>query len=154
MRILTQFLFPKPIGVNGSSIILLLFRLSFGGLIMTHGVSKCIHFDTLVTHFPNPIGISPVLSLLLVIFAELFCAFGFGIGLLYRLCLIPMIFSFSVIVFIVTNHAPFAEKELPLVYLCALVWLFFAGPGKFSFDYLIGEKLRKNRQQKLEAEKK
>ena len=144
MKTIMTFLFPKPLSESAVSVLLLLFRIAFGLLIMYHGISKISHFDTIVEHFPNPLGIGSHLSLILVIFAEVFCAAAFLIGLFYRLCMIPMLFSFAVIVFIVSHGAPFAQRELPAVYLITLLLLYIAGPGKLSIDYLISKKQRGN----------
>ena len=142
MKAINHLLFPQPIGELGSSVLILFFRLFLGAFIMFHGISKCIHFSAMAEHFPSPIGLGSKASLILVIFAELVCACGFLVGFLYRLSLIPMMFSFTIIVFVVSHHAHFQQRELPLVYLVSLVLLFFAGPGKFSIDYLIRRKLR------------
>ncbi len=144
MKVINHFLFPRPIGEMGSSLLILFFRLFIGAFILVHGITKCIHFSAMAEHFPSPIGIGSKASLILVIFAEVVCALGFLTGFLYRLSLIAMIFSFSVIVFVVSAHANFQQKELPLVYLLSLVLLFLSGPGKYSIDYLIGKKIRNN----------
>lgn len=142
MKAITQILFPNPLGEDKSSILLLCLRIAFGAFIMYHGIDKIVHFGSMADHFPNPIGIGSKLSFCLVIFAEAFCSAALILGLLTRLSLIPMIFDFFVIVFVFSAHAPYGQRELPLVYFIALVILFFAGPGKFSIDYLIRRKLR------------
>ncbi len=137
----TYFLFPKPTGTFGASMLIVFLRVALGILILTHGLDKCIHFESIAPHFPNPLGVGSEASLILVIFAEVICACGLITGFLYRLSLIPLMFSFSMIVFVVMKHAPFAQKELPLVYLICLVGLFFTGAGRYSIDYLIHQKL-------------
>ena len=138
-----KLLFPSPLSSNKSSLLLLILRIAMGLLLLHHGVQKWIHFDTMAEHFPDPIGIGSKASLILDIFAELFCSAGVIIGFLTRLCLIPMMFTMCIITFVVMHHAPFAQKELPVAYLIIYVILFFAGPGKFSIDFLIGKRIRR-----------
>jgi putative oxidoreductase len=40
--------------------------------------------------------------------------------------------------FVVHGGAPFATKELSFIYLAAFILLFITGPGKYSFDAIIG----------------
>ena len=135
------FLFPSLRTPSEYSMILLFFRFAFGVLLMRHGLEKCLHFDELCLHFPNPIGLGVKVSLVLAIFAELFCSFFFILGFLYRLVLIPMLFTLFVATFIAMGHAPFAMQELPFIYFIVFVLLYIAGAGKFSLDYYIHKKL-------------
>ena len=128
MKALLSFLFPRPLTVSGYSVVLLLFRIAFGLLLLRHGIDKVMAFDKLVHAFPDPIGIGSEASLVLAIFAELVCSLFFMLGFLYRLALLPMLFDFIVITFVVTGHAPFSAKEMPLMYLIVYFLLFISGP--------------------------
>ena len=76
-------------------------------------------------------------SLGLAIFGELFCSIGFIFGALYRLAMIPMIFTMGVAFFVIHGNDPFSLKELAFVYLVVFILMYIAGPGKFSLDRLI-----------------
>lgn len=80
------------------------------------------------------------MSLLLAIFGEVFCSVAFVFGFLYRLAMIPMIFTMFIAFFVIHSADPFATKELAFVYLLAFVILFIAGPGKYSVDLFIAPK--------------
>lgn len=140
---LKPFLFPvKPDG-TAESAILLVARVVFGILLMTHGMAKLSHFHEMSATFPDPLGVGSALSLGLAIFAELFCSMAFIIGFLYRLAMIPMMFTMFVASFIFHADAPFATKELAFVYLVVFVLMYIMGPGKYSVDRWISKLLSK-----------
>ena len=72
-------------------------------------------------------------------------AVGVIIGFLYRLAMIPMIFTMIVAFFVIHANDVFAVKELAFIYLVVFVLMYIAGPGKFSIDYFIGSKLAHNK---------
>nr|WP_302831741.1 DoxX family protein [uncultured Bacteroides sp.] len=136
---LYRFLFPiKP---NGTyiSFILLIVRIVFGVLLMNHGIEKWSNYQELSAVFPDPLGIGSPLSLGLAIFGEMVCSMAFIVGFLYRLAMIPMIFTMCIAFFIVHGHDPFAVKELAFVYLVVFVLMYIIGPGKFAIDHWIAK---------------
>ena len=138
---LKRFLFPvKPDGTF-ISVILLIGRVVFGVMLMNHGIDKWANYQELSAVFPDPLGIGSPLSLGLAIFGELACSMAFIIGFLYRLAMIPMIFTMCVAFFIVHADDPFAVKELAFVYLVVFVLMYIVGPGKFAVDRWISKSL-------------
>ena len=138
---LKRFLFPvKPDGTF-ISVILLIVRVVFGVMLMNHGIDKWAYYQELSAVFPDPLGIGSPLSLGLAIFGELACSMAFIIGFLYRLAMIPMIFTMCVAFFIVHADDPFAVKELAFVYLVVFVLMYIVGPGKFAVDRWISKSL-------------
>lgn len=138
---LKRFLFPvKPDGTF-ISVILLIVRVVFGVMLMNHGIDKWANYQELLAVFPDPLGIGSPLSLGLAIFGELACSMAFIIGFLYRLAMIPMIFTMCVAFFIVHADDPFAVKELAFVYLVVFVLMYIVGPGKFAVDRWISKSL-------------
>ena len=138
---LKRFLFPvKPDGTF-ISVILLIVRVVFGVMLMNHGIDKWATYQELSAVFPDPLGIGSPLSLGLAIFGELACSMAFIIGFLYRLAMIPMIFTMCVAFFIVHADDPFAVKELAFVYLVVFVLMYIVGPGKFAVDRWISKSL-------------
>lgn len=136
---LKRFLFPvKPDGTF-ISVILLIVRVVFGVMLMNHGIDKWANYQELSAVFPDPLGIGSPLSLGLAIFGELACSMAFIIGFLYRLAMIPMIFTMCVAFFIVHADDPFAVKELAFVYLVVFVLMYIVGPGKFAVDRWISK---------------
>lgn len=140
-----RFLFPTKFSHTGASAFLLALRVIFGVLLMNHGIQKWSNFQELSTMFPDPLGIGSSMSLGLAIFGELVCSMGFIIGLLYRLAMIPMIFTMVIAFFVIHANDAFAVKELAFVYLAVFVLMYIAGPGKFSVDNFIGSKLEQRK---------
>lgn len=117
---------------------LLLIRLSFGILmIANHGLSKLMNFSTMQHTFYNFMGIGSMPSLLLDLFAELFCSMFIILGLFTRLAAIPLIIAMCVAIFGVHAHQSLAKAELAVLYLTAFVTILFVGPGKISVDAMI-----------------
>lgn len=141
MTSIRRLLFPAAPCNAGASWLLLTARIVFGLLLMTHGIAKWQHFDTLSATFPDPLGVGNQTSLVLAIFAEVVCPIGFITGTLYRLALIPMIFTMCVAFFSIHGGDPFAARELAMLYLAAFVLLWAAGPGRYAVDNLIARRL-------------
>ena len=131
---LKQLLFPaKPDG-TATSAMLLIARIVFGILLMNHGIQKWTNFQELSAVFPDPLGVGSPLSLGLAIFGEL-------AGFLYRLAMIPMVFTMAVAFFVIHGNDPFATKELAFVYLVVFILMYIIGPGKFAVDRWIRKAL-------------
>lgn len=142
MSAFCRFFFPVRLDNSRYSFFLLAFRILFGLLFLAHGWQKLENFGTLSQTFSDPLGIGHTLSLLLALFAEIICSLGFLVGFLYRLVLLPMIFTMIIAFFVIHGHDPFlVERELPFIYMIVFIVMYLAGPGKYSFDHLIGIKL-------------
>lgn len=144
MRTILRFLFPDKPYTAGASWLLLTARIIFGVLLMSHGIAKWQHFDTLCAAFPDPLGVGSNVSLALAIFGEVVCPAAFIAGLFYRLALIPMIFTMCIAFFAIHGGDPFAARELALVYLSVFVLMFAAGPGRYAVDTLIARRIEKS----------
>lgn len=143
MSAIYKFLFPSKPDDTAMSLLLLAFRVLFGVLLLSHGLQKFTNFSAMSGSFPDPLGVGSTMSLGLAIFAEMFCSMGFILGVLYRLALIPMIFTMGMAFFVIHGGDPFAVKELSFVYLAVFILMYIAGPGKFSVDRIIAVSLRK-----------
>jgi putative oxidoreductase len=117
---------------------MLLLRLCFGILLLTnHGIPKLMKFATLQGQFFNFLGMGSQLSLILVIFAEVFCSLFIILGLFTRLTVIPLIIMFVVILFMVNAGKPFMDSEMAVLYLAAFTTILFCGPGRISVDGML-----------------
>jgi putative oxidoreductase len=137
MKTIKTFLFKEPRLPMAYSVMLLAVRIIFGALFMSHGIAKWVAFNEATENFPNPLGMGSTLSFWLALFAEVACSFGFILGALFRLCLIPMIFTMCVALFVIHASDPLVIKELALMYLTIFVLTFFSGPGRFSIDEIL-----------------
>jgi putative oxidoreductase len=107
-------------------------------LFLAHGWPKITHFNEMADQFANPIGIGATASLVLVVFAEVFCTALVALGLLTRIFAAPIVIFFTVAVFIQHLHDPFGHKELAVLYGLIFLALLFTGPGRFSLDAWLG----------------
>ena len=124
---------------------LLVLRVSLGlAMLLGHGLSK---WSKLIgseeIKFADPFGIGMEMSLVLAVFAEVFCSALLIIGLLSRISLIPLIITMAVAVFYIHFSDGFAGFEKALLYLIGYITLMVAGPGKFAVDTLINLKFKK-----------
>ena len=149
---LKTFLFPSyedegPV----YSTVLLVARIFFGLLFLTHGYDKLMAHASLADLYADPLGIGSLLSFWLTVFAEVVCSFALIFGLLERIVLIPMIITMCVAFFVVHGGDAFAVKELSFIYLIVFIGLYLTGPGKYSFDATIGNYILLNNMKKREG---
>jgi len=136
MNALKRIFIKKPSEL-GYNLTLLIARLGFGGMMLTHGWPKFVNYQERSSTFSDPLGLGNELSMAMAIFSELICAALLMLGFASRLVLIPLMFTMFVAGFIVHMDDPFSRKELALVYLVAFFVLFVTGPGKYSMDHLL-----------------
>lgn len=116
------------------SLFLLGLRVFMGIMLFTHGFQKLANLANLSTSFPDPLGIGSQYSVLLAIFAELFCSVLFVFGFLYRLSMIPMIVTMG-IAFFKIHSGQLNGGELALIYFVIFILMYITGPGKYAIDY-------------------
>ncbi len=120
--------------MNNNHLTSLILRLSFGGMMLTHGWGK---FNKLMAgdfSFPNPIGLGSELSLALAVIGEFICPILLIVGWKTKWTSIPPAITMIVAAFIVHADDPWGNKEFPLLYLFGYVAIFLLGSGKYSLD--------------------
>ena len=123
----------------------LVLRLFFGILMMYHGYEKLVNFETARSHMPEFLGMSKSIVIILVIFAEFFCALFVVLGLFTRLSTIPIIILLCVILikkyYVVTGSSQLTSNHLENVrlFLGGYLTILIIGPGKISVDSLTGK---------------
>ncbi len=132
-------LFSSKYSAGAFNAAMLFLRLAFGILMMNHGYQKLLHFADKQHSFMNFLGMGSTLSLLLVIFAEFFCALFIILGLFTRLAAIPLIIATCVMVFKSHNGDVFGDGETAALYLTGFLVLLLVGPGRVSVDSMIGK---------------
>ena len=134
-----KILFPKNTHNTATSLALLVLRIAFAGMLITHGWGKLTNFEATVQNFSAMGGF---IAAVLVVFAEVFCAFGIIAGLLYRLALIPAIITMSVAFFVAHGGKLVGEGngELSFLYLMAFIVLMLTGSGKYALDNFFAKK--------------
>jgi putative oxidoreductase len=122
----------KPLHSNAGMLLLRVFAGTT--MLLSHGWGKLLRLLDGDTGFVDVMGIGELPSLLLTIFAEVFCALLVTLGLWTRFAALPLIITMAVAVFYVHAGDPFSKQELGLFYLVAYSTIFLLGPGKYSFD--------------------
>ena len=120
-----------------SGIARLFFRVCIGILMLTHGIAKIENFNLLSHAFADPLGWGRVVSLVLIILAEVGCSILLIVGLMTRLAVLPLIFGMAVAAFFTPPVITLSTVELPLLYLISYIVILLLGPGKCSIDYLL-----------------
>lgn len=115
---------------------ILIMRLGFGGLMLPHGYRKLMMLieNWGEIQFGDPIGIGPVFSLILAVFAEVVCSIIIIIGFKTKLFIIPLIVTMFVAAFVVHGADPLAKKEMALLYFFGFIAIALLGSGKYSVD--------------------
>ena len=131
-KLVTLSFLPRNIDLG-----LLLLRVWAGlSLFLGHGVEKITNFSAMTGHFPNPVGIGPVPSLVLALISDAVCSILLILGLAARWAglYIAVVLGTA---FILVHHAALKgphNGELPYLYVGIGLTVLIAGPGRFSID--------------------
>src|ERR1700761_7635889 len=118
----------------------LILRLTFGLLLLIdHGIGKITHFSNMEYSFFDFFHIGHRWSLVLCIFAEVFCSVMLVLGLFTRFAALALIINFGVATFIALKGQPLAGHEAAATYLAAFFSILLIGPGRISVDSAMGK---------------
>lgn len=118
---------------------MLLLRLCFGILMMSHGYDKLVHFNQTAQHMPSLFGMSTSITTALVVFAEFFCSLFIILGLFTRMACVPLIIGLTYALAISHQWNIFGQGEKAALFLGSFLILLIIGPGKISVDGMIGK---------------
>ena len=121
---------------NSNDFGLLLLRIGFGSLILTHGIPKIEMLSNSPIKFPDPVGLGSTTSLILTLIGEVIAPILIIIGFKTKFATIPATITMFVAAFVVHFSDPLGKKEMAFLYFIAFTVLFFTGPGKYSVDGL------------------
>jgi putative oxidoreductase len=107
-------------------------------LFLKHGTEKLFRFHSMMGHFPNPLHIGVVPSLLFATLSDGICTLLIIIGLATRWAALVCFINIFVALVFVHHFAIFGPQgdhgELMLLYLAAMAMLILGGAGKYSVD--------------------
>ncbi|WP_026755458.1 DoxX family protein [Sediminibacter sp. Hel_I_10] len=118
---------------NFNDLALLLLRLGFAGMMLTHGIPKLSMLSN-PSDFADPLGVGATVSLILTLIGEVVAPIFIIIGFKTKIAAIPAFITMGVAAFVVHGADPLGKKELALLYFFAFIVIFLAGPGRFSID--------------------
>jgi putative oxidoreductase len=115
-------------------------RLTFGLLLLIdHGLGKITHFSNLEYSFFDLFHIGHRWSLVLCIFAEVFCSVLVVLGLFTRFAALALVINFGVATLIALKGQPLAGHESAATYLAVFFSILLVGPGRISVDSAMGK---------------
>jgi putative oxidoreductase len=124
---------------NSFNLASLLLRLTFGLLLcINHGFPKLMHFSNQQAIFFDPFHIGHKWSLVLVLFAEIFCALLLVLGLFTRFAALVLVIDMAVAAVLFHKGQSLSLHEPALLYLAVFSSLLLVGPGRFSVDGMMG----------------
>lgn len=107
-------------------------------LFLKHGTEKLFRFHSMAAHFPDPLHIGAVPSLIFAMVADGICMPLLMIGLAARWAALWSFVNLFVAWAFVHRFVFFGPHgdhgELIVLYLVAMLTLFLAGPGRYSID--------------------
>ena len=117
-----------------ANIAALVLRVSFGGMMITHGWSKFQNLISGSPKFADPIGIGEIPTLVLAVLTELICPILIILGFKTKLAALPPAVTMLVAAFIIHGDDPWGKKEFALLYFAGFLALIFLGGGKYGLD--------------------
>lgn len=124
-------------------IILLVVRVFIGFAMLSHGFPKLqMLLNGGKIEFFDFMGLGPMISLGLTVFAEFVCSIFLILGLFTRISLGFLIFTMIIAGFVVHGADPFEKREMSLIYLSVYLLIIAFGAGKMSVDYMIEKRKR------------
>ena len=107
-------------------------------LFLKHGTEKLFRFSHMAAHFPDPLHIGVVPSLLFATLSDGICTLLLMLGLATRWAALVIFINIFVALSFVHHFQVFGPQgdhgELMLLYLGGALTLFLAGGGKYSID--------------------
>lgn len=110
-------------------------------LFLKHGTEKLFRFSHMAQHFPDPLHIGVLPSLIFATLSDGICTLLLMLGLATRWAALIIFINIGVALVFVHHFQVFGPQgdhgEMMILYLGAAFTLFFTGPGKYSIDAAI-----------------
>ena len=143
-----QRLLLRTTGFSYTNMARLFMRLFVGIMFLQFGIRHWVNYDALVDHFPTVLGLESSLCLQLMIINEIVCSTLIIIGLMTRLATVPPMLSMIAAEYYIlhdmipANVAMYGLDStdpgyLPIMFIGIYCFLWLAGPGKISLDYIL-----------------
>ncbi|WP_420578208.1 DoxX family protein [Ekhidna sp.] len=118
-----------------SNLASLIIRLSFSGMMLTHGWGKFSRLLSGDLSFADPIGIGEAPTFILAVIGEFVSPILLIVGFKTRLASIFPAATMLVAALIVHADDPWGRQEFPLLYFFGFVTIFLLGGGRYSLDW-------------------
>lgn len=137
-RLLRMDIVPVRTGVG----LLLLRVIAFGSMFLKHGTEKLFTFGKMAAHFPDPLHIGALPSLMFAMLSDGICTLLLVVGVATRWAALVVLVNLFV-AWSLVHHFAFLDKatgghgELIVVYMAAALAMLFCGAGPLSLDALM-----------------
>ena len=126
----------KSLPPNSDSGLLILRLTTITPLFLKHGIEKIFTFSQMAAHFPDPLHIGPVPSLVFAMVSDSICTLLMILGLATRWAA-AIVFVNVIVAWALVHHFEFFghaadHGELIVLYLGVTLTLFLSGPGRYS----------------------
>lgn len=101
-------------------------------MIFPHGYVKIVNFTSRLETFPDPLGVSSPVSLILTVFSEVICSLMIILGIKTRYFATPLFITMIVAAFLVHGSDPWKVKEKAVLFAIVYGFLIITGGGKYS----------------------
>ncbi|WP_407402891.1 DoxX family protein [Sodaliphilus sp.] len=135
-------LFLFSTGYTYSNLSRLFLRLFTGVMFLQLCVRQMLHFEALSDSMTGVMGMSPELTMSLLLVVELLSATFIILGLLTRIAVVgPMVIMAIAEKVILSqgaaDHLFNFQPGYPVMFIGIFIYILLAGPGKISLDYII-----------------
>ncbi|WP_260961434.1 DoxX family protein [Pseudomonas citri] len=103
-------------------------------LLWVHGLPKLLHYSVELTRIEDPFHLGAAPTLVLAIFAEVFCPLLIAAGVLVRLACLPILFLLTVALLVVHPQWSLEEGQFGWLLLILFTSVFIAGPGCLAMN--------------------
>ena len=145
--------FMYSVGHTYSNLSRLFLRVFTGVMFLQFGLRQIMHFDAIASYFPGIFGLSPEVSIAVIVSLELLCATCIILGLFTRIALIPSLMLMCYVEFLLFTPTVESSSQLfifkpgyPIMFIGIFFYMLLAGPGKVSVDYLIAVHMDRNKE--------
>lgn len=140
-------IFLRFTGYTYSNMARLFMRLFVGIMFMQFGIRHWANYSLLCNDFPTILGLSPAFCLVTMIVIEILCSALIMVGLVTCLATVPPILTMiAAEYYILHDMLPHISiygidstqpGYLPIMFIGIYLYLWIAGPGKISLDYVL-----------------
>ncbi|VVM37126.1 hypothetical protein PS645_00079 [Pseudomonas fluorescens] len=122
----------------------LLFLRVSGGLFLlwVHGLPKLLNYSAELQRIEDPFNLGAHITLMLAIFAEVFCPLLIIAGVLVRLACLPILSVLLIAMLVVHPQWSLAEGQFGWLLLIVFTSVFIAGPGRLALNVRFAGALR------------
>ncbi len=146
-------LFLYSAGHTYSNLSRLFLRLFTGVMFLQFGLRQIMHFDEIAHVFSGFCGLSPEVSIAIIVAVELLCATCIILGLFMRIALIPSLALMVYVTFLLMTPSGDPADQIfifkpgyPIMFCGIFIYMLLAGPGKISVDYVIAALLDRDKE--------